>query len=159
MTDMRELYQEVIIDHGRRPRNFFACEQANHIKEGFNPLCGDKLTVYLVEHDGIVDVVSFQGCGCAISMASASLMTEVIKGKSFDEVHELFEIFHRIVTLGKLGELNDNIDFKKLGKLTVLAGVSEYPARVKCATLAWHTLMAAMKNSQEPVSTEEPGMQ
>src|SRR5579862_1576552 len=136
MADMRELYQEVIIDHGRRPRNFFACPEANHIKEGFNPLCGDKLTVYVTEHQGVVEAVSFQGCGCAISMASASLMTEVIRGKTLDEVNQLFDIFHRSIILGKLDELNNNnIDLEKLGKLTVLAGVNEYPARVKCATL------------------------
>lgn len=157
MADMRELYQAVIIDHGRHPRNFGVNYEANHIKEGFNPLCGDKLTVYLTERNDVVEAVSFQGCGCAISMASASLMTEAIKGKSLSEVNELFTAFHRIVTVGQAADI-DNSALIKNTKLTVLAGVHEYPARVKCATLAWHTLMAAIKNSQESVSTEESSL-
>lgn len=147
MTAMRELYQEVIIDHGRKPRNFFANLDANHIKEGFNPLCGDKLTVYVTERGSVVEAVSFQGCGCAISMASASLMTESIKGKSVQEINNLFENFHNMVMSGKMSEPD-------IGKLAVLAGVSEYPARVKCATLAWHALIAALKDNPEPVTTE-----
>ena len=155
MTEsMRELYQEVILDHGRRPRNFFACPSANCIKEGFNPLCGDKLTVYLNLQDAKIQAASFDGCGCAISIASASLMTEVIKDKNLCEINELFDLFHDIVTLGKLNEKNTASDIEKLGKLMVLAGVSQYPARVKCATLAWHTLMAAISNKLQPVSTE-----
>lgn len=149
MSDINELYRELIIDHGRRPRNFGKNELANHIKEGFNPLCGDKLTVYLLEEDGIVRDVKFEGSGCAISMASASMMTELLKGKSMDEAHKIFQAFHQLVTTGKTDE-----DINELGKLKVLAGVSEFPARVKCATLSWHTIMAAMQDNPEPVSTE-----
>lgn len=147
MTAMRELYQELIIDHGRRPRHFFANLEANHIKEGFNPLCGDKITVYVTEHEGIVEAVSFQGCGCVISMASASLMTENVKGKSIQEINHLFDHFHAMVVSGKICGFD-------LGKLAVLAGVGEYPARVKCATLAWHALLAALKGNPNPVTTE-----
>ncbi len=147
MSEMRELYQQVIIDHGRHPRNFGMLEKANHIKEGFNPLCGDKLTVYILENNGVIDDLRFQGCGCAISMASASLMTQQLKGKSVVEAGRLFDDFHRVVT----GELESS---DKLGKLMVLAGVADYPARVKCATLCWHTLKAALANSQDAVSTE-----
>ena len=154
MTSMRELYQEVIIDHSRRPRNFCVGSEANHIKEGFNPLCGDKLTIYLTEHDKVIEAASFQGNGCAISLASASLMTEAIKGKTLHEVDELFTAFHHLITTGQGTDVNNPPDLKKIGKLSVLAGVSEFPARIKCATLAWHTLKAAIQDSQEPVSTE-----
>lgn len=148
--DIRELYQEVIIDHGRHPRNFGKCEQANHIKDGFNPLCGDKLTLYLTEKDGKIESLSFEGVGCAISMASASMMTESLKGKTVQEAQTIFQQFHQLVTEG-----GDPDTYKeKLGKLVVLAGVSEFPARVKCATLAWHTMQAALSNDQTPVSTE-----
>lgn len=149
MSGLRELYQEVIIDHGRKPRNFRADEHANHVQHGFNPLCGDKLTIYLHEKNGLVTDISFQGVGCAISMASASLMTEVIKGKTVAEAKELFEDFHQLITQGNQPELAD-----KLGKLMVLAGVTEFPARVKCATLAWHTLLGALQHEQKIVSTE-----
>ncbi len=149
MSDLRELYQQVIIDHGRRPRNFSAMETANHIKDGHNPLCGDKITLYLLTHNGIIESVSFQGAGCAISMASASLMTEIIKGKTIAEAENLFAHFHALLTQPSLAQ-ND-----KLGKLTVLAGVAEFPARVKCATLAWHTLLAALQQNPELVSTEK----
>lgn len=156
MTAIRELYQEIILDHGRKPRNFHVCMDANHIKEGFNPLCGDQLTLYVTAHGHVVEAISFQGSGCAISMASASLMTEVIQGKKFDQIDTLFHLFHQMATSGsgvvdKDLEEQDNL---KLGKLVVLRGVCEYPSRVKCATLAWHTLMAAIKDSQDPVSTE-----
>lgn len=147
--DVRELYQQLIIDHGRHPRNFKCLDDANHTKEGFNPLCGDKLTVYIKEQAGIIQEVCFKGDGCAISMASASLMTEALKGKTIDEVEQLFNTFHRLVA-----EDNGDAADPALGKLVVLAGVAEYPARVKCATLAWHTLMAALKDSNEQVSTE-----
>lgn len=145
---LRELYQEVIIEHGRRPRNFAITEAANHIKEGFNPLCGDKITLYILEKDGKVVTATFQGIGCAISMASASLMTEAVKGKSLEEAQQLFDDFHELVTKGKT-ELVD-----KLGKLGVLAGVAEFPVRVKCATLAWHTLIGAIKDDPKVISTE-----
>jgi len=149
MSEIRELYQALIIDHGRHPRNFKKIENANRVKEGFNPLCGDRLTVYLsVEDNKIVDI-SFEGAGCAISMASASLMTEALKGKTIDQAHALFKDFHQIVT-GSEGEAS----LEKLGKLAVLQGVAEYPSRVKCATLAWHTLIAAADNINKKISTE-----
>jgi nitrogen fixation protein NifU and related proteins len=142
-----ELYQEVILDHNRRPRNFRAIAEGRHA-EGHNPLCGDRLTVYLrVEGDRIQDV-SFQGSGCAISKASASLMTDIVKGKSIEEAEALFERFHRLITRS----VDDPID--DLGKLSVFAGVRQYPARVKCASLAWHTLRAAAEARNEVVSTE-----
>ncbi len=149
MDSLRELYQEVIIDHGRRPRNFFITAQANHIKEGFNPLCGDKLTVYLREENDKVTEVTFQGSGCAISMASASLMTEALKGKTLKEAEQLFNDFHTLMTQGAHADL-----LEKLGKLAVLAGVIEFPMRVKCATLAWHTLMGAIHDDKQTISTE-----
>lgn len=147
MSEMRELYQQVIIDHGRHPRNFGTLEKANHVKVGFNPLCGDKLTVYVLENNGVIDDLRFEGCGCAISMASASLMTQQVKGKLITEAAGLFDDFHRVVT----GHLESS---DKLGKLMVLAGVAEYPSRVKCATLCWHTLKAALDDSHGMVSTE-----
>jgi len=142
MSDLRELYQQVIIDHGRNPRNFGCLDQANHVKEGYNPLCGDRLTVYLLEKDGFVQDSSFEGSGCAISIASASLMTEALKGKTIHEVKSLFDHFHHLVTSG------DQTAEEKLGKLAVLGGVSVYPMRVKCATLCWHTTLAAINNKE-----------
>lgn len=147
--DLRDLYQEVIFDHNRNPRNFRVIENADRKVEGFNPLCGDRLTLYLkLEGDVIVDA-SFQGSGCAISTASVSLMTEIIKGKTEAEAEELFKQFHEMTT-GK----DEDIQLEAMGKLAVLAGVRDYPARVKCATLAWHTLDAAIKNEAQSVSTE-----
>lgn len=148
MTLLRELYQSLILDHGRRPRNFYILADASTTKEGFNPLCGDRLTLFLKLEDDTVTEVAFQGCGCAISIASCSLMTEAIKGKSIEQVKLLFTQFHQMVTDEK------QQDRSQLGKLEVLKGVGEFPARVKCATLAWHTLLAAMENNQEPISTE-----
>lgn len=149
MSDLRELYQSLIMDHGRRPRNFKALADATHVKEGFNPLCGDRLTLFVaLQNEQIVDI-AFQGCGCAISMASTSLMTEALKNKSVTEAKELFSFFHDMVTLDK----GDDIE-EALGKLAVLRGVNEFPARVKCATLAWHTLIAALEKNPETVSTE-----
>ena len=147
--DLRDLYQEVIFDHNRNPRNFRVIENADREVEGFNPLCGDRLTLYLKIADGVIQDASFQGSGCAISTASVSLMTEIIKGKTEQEVEQLFETFHKMTT-GKDQEVN----LEAVGKLAVLAGVREYPARVKCATLAWHTLDAALKNEQKSISTE-----
>lgn len=144
MSDLRELYQEVIIDHSRRPQNFCVCQDASHIKEGFNPLCGDKITVYLTQKNGVVDNITFQGAGCAISTASASLMTEVIKGKTIIDAKMLFADFHLMMTQGMTNELSE-----KMGKLAVLAGVLAYPMRVKCATLAWHTLMSAINDDSD----------
>ena len=147
MSDLRDLYQEVIFDHNRHPRNFGALPDANRHAQGFNRLCGDRLTLHLKVQGGIIQDARFEGSGCAISTASASLMTEALKGKTEAEVSALFEGFHHMVTEG--GEVPAN-----LGKLTVLAGVSEFPARVKCATLAWHTMNAALHDHQDPVSTE-----
>jgi len=142
-----ELYQEVILDHNRRPRNFRTIEDGRHA-EGYNPLCGDRLTVYLkIQGDRIQDA-SFQGSGCAISKASASLMTESVKGKTIAEAEALFERFHRLITRSVEDQVDD------LGKLSVFAGVRQYTARVKCASLAWHTLRAATDARNEVVSTE-----
>jgi nitrogen fixation NifU-like protein len=147
--DLRDLYQEVIFDHNRSPRNFRVMQDANREVEGFNPLCGDRLTLFLKVEEGIITDASFQGSGCAISTASVSLMTEIVKGKTEQEAMELFETFHKMTT-GKEQE----ISLEAVGKLAVLAGVREYPARVKCATLAWHTLDAALKNEAKSISTE-----
>lgn len=151
MSDLRELYQETIIDHGRCPRNFGVLKNANHYQEGFNPLCGDKISLYVKEQNGITEKIMFEGCGCAISMASASLMSEVLTGKSMEDVENIFSIFHELLTQGDVSDP----DKTHLGKLMVLAGVAEFPARVKCATLAWHTLRAALSNDSQVVSTED----
>jgi nitrogen fixation protein NifU and related proteins len=147
MSDLRELYQEVILEHSKHPRNYRALQTANHKAEGYNPLCGDHYTVYLDLQDGSIRDISFEGTGCAISKASASMMTQSLKGKSADEAEALFGKFHGLVT-GKAGSGDD------LGKLAVFGGVSEFPLRVKCATLAWHALRAALNGQQEAVSTE-----
>ncbi len=147
--DLRDLYQEVIFDHNRNPRNFRVMENADREVEGFNPLCGDRLTLFLkIDGDKIIDA-SFQGSGCAISTASVSLMTEILKGKTEAEAEALFNQFHKMTT-GK----EEDVNLEAIGKLAVLAGVREYPARVKCATLAWHTLDAALKNEEKAISTE-----
>ncbi len=149
MSDLRDLYQEVILDHNRSPHNFREMPSSTTRADGHNPLCGDALTVYLDIEDEVVKDVSFIGSGCAISKASASLMTDVVKGKTLEDVKAIFEAFHRMVT----GE-GDADSPPSLGKLEVLEGVSEFPVRVKCATLAWHTLMAALEGQNDPVSTE-----
>jgi nitrogen fixation protein NifU and related proteins len=147
--DLRDLYQEVIFDHNRNPRNFRIIENASRAVEGFNPLCGDRLTLYLNIVSGIIEDASFQGSGCAISTASVSLMTEIIKGKTESEAEALFSQFHAMTTT------EGEVDLEAVGKLAVLAGVKDYPARVKCATLAWHTLDTALKNEgQTSISTE-----
>jgi nitrogen fixation NifU-like protein len=148
MSDLRDLYQEVILDHTRKPRNFGAPAVANRKAEGHNPLCGDRVTVYLDVSDGHIRDIAFEGAGCAISTASASLMTEALKGLSIGEARELFRGFHEMVTKGAPEGAPD------LGKLAVFTGVREYPMRVKCATLAWHTLQAALDQQDRPVSTE-----
>jgi nitrogen fixation NifU-like protein len=148
MSDLRELYQEVILDHHRRPRNFRKLDRANRIALGHNPLCGDKISLYLTVDDGTVTDIAFEGSGCAISTASASMMTESLKGKTVAEAEALFARFHELVT-GKPGTGG-----ALLGKLEVFAGVREFPVRVKCATLAWHTLMAALHGNRDPVATE-----
>ncbi len=148
MMDLRELYQEVIIDHNRNPRNHREMEHPTSQARGFNPLCGDKLTVYVDVLDNRVRDISFVGCGCAISQSSASLMTDVMMGKTVIEAHQLFERFHTMLTS------DETVPDLSLDKLTVLAGVRAFPARVKCATLAWHTLEAALKKDPSLVSTE-----
>jgi len=149
MSELSELYQQVILDHNKKPRNFRRLENANHTAEGYNPLCGDQLTVYLdLENDQVKDV-GFEGSGCAISKAAASMMTQAVKGKSKEQVENLFNEFHSMVT----GELNEETEANSLGNLKIFAGVREFPVRVKCATLAWHTLHAAL-NKQEQISTE-----
>lgn len=148
MPDLRELYQEVIVDHGRRPRNFGSLAEANRHAEGVNPLCGDRLTLALKVVDGVIQEACFQGAGCAISTASASLMTEALKGKTEAEAEALFSSFHSLV----IGADEDAAN--SLGKLALLAGVREFPARIKCATLAWHALKAALHGEGQPVTTE-----
>jgi len=147
MSDLQDLYQEVILDHNRRPRNFRALDGGRRA-EGYNPLCGDRLTVYLRVEDDVIKDATFQGSGCAISKASASLMTDVVKGKTVAEAEALFERFHRVVTAPPDAPVED------LGKLSVLAGVRQFPVRVKCATLAWYALRAAAGARDEGVSTE-----
>ena len=149
LDQIRDLYQEVVFDHNRNPRNFRVMEDATRKIEGFNPLCGDRITLYVKVRSGVIEDVSFQGSGCAISTASASLMTEIVRGRTEQEAHHLFEIFHRITT----GQ-DDRANLEELGKLAVLAGVRAYPARVKCATLAWHSLEAALKAGADTVTTE-----
>lgn len=149
MFDLKDLYQEIIVDHNRSPRNFGKLEDADRTLEGFNPLCGDRLTLYLKLDDNRIEEVSFDGSGCAISVASASLMTEAMKGKTIAEAEAIFNDFHQLVT----GE-NDDIDTEKLGKLAALAGVRDYPTRVKCATLCWHTLHSALQGDDEVISIE-----
>ena len=148
MSELRELYQEIILDHYKRPRNFCALDCPNHQAEGRNPLCGDHIKVYLRVADGRVEEISFQGGGCAICTASSSLMTESVRGKTVAEAADLFEGFHHMLT-GVADETG--VD---LGKLRAFEGVREYPVRVKCATLAWHTLKAAMDGGAKPVTTE-----
>ena len=149
MAELDELYQEVILDHNRRPRNFRVIADPSAQQEGYNPLCGDRLTLYVQVRDGVVADVAFQGAGCAISKASASLMTEALKGRPVVEARALFERFHRMITSPPGSPIDD------LGKLSVLAGVRDYPTRVKCASLAWHTLKAAVADDAAgPVTTE-----
>ncbi len=149
MSELTDLYQEVILDHNRRPRNFRTIEAASRKQEGYNPLCGDRLTLYVALDGDRISDLAFQGTGCAISKASASLMTEALKGKTVDEARALFDRFHDMVTSAPESEAPD------LGKLSVLSGVREFPTRVKCASLAWHTLKAAVSDAGAgPVSTE-----
>jgi nitrogen fixation NifU-like protein len=149
-ADLGDLYQEIILEHSKAPRNYRKPANANQEAEGYNPLCGDRCTVYVDVEDGAIKDIGFQGSGCAISRASASMMTQALKGKSKTEAAELFEQFHRLVT----GEKDAMAKAEELGKLAVFSGVSKFPARVKCATLAWHTLQAALEDKHEPVSTE-----
>jgi nitrogen fixation NifU-like protein len=147
--DLKDLYRDVIVDHNRNPRNFGKLEPADAHADGHNPLCGDRLTMYVNLDGSNVREVKFEGSGCAISVASASLLTEAVKGKSLDEVKALFDDVHALLT-----QHDANVDLGKLGKLAALSGVREFPARVKCASLCWHTLNAALAHTSEPVSTE-----
>ena len=150
MSDLGELYQELIVDHSRRPRNFGKLEGADHEATGYNPLCGDKVTVFLKVENGVVADVHFQGVGCAISTASASLMTEQLKGKKLADAETLFETFHSLVTEGKMApEAKD-----QLGKLWAFSGVKDFPVRVKCATLPWHTFRAALRGEEPDISID-----
>ena len=149
MPELRDLYQELILEHSKAPRNYRALENTAHKAEGYNPLCGDRFTVYLKIEDDIIRDIAFQGSGCAISKASASMMTQSVKGKTKDQALELFERFRETVT----GQAR-NGNHTELGKLAVFSGVAEFPTRVKCATLAWHTLEAALEEKQQTVSTE-----
>jgi nitrogen fixation NifU-like protein len=148
MFDIKDLYQEVIVDHNRSPRNFGRLDDPDKTLEGFNPLCGDKLTLYLKTDGDTIKDISFDGSGCAISVASASLMTDVMKGKSMQEAENIFNDFHDLITTDK------EANIEELGKLAALAGVKAYPARVKCASLCWHTLHSAIQGGETPVQTE-----
>ena len=149
MLDLRDLYQEVILEHSRNPRNLGTLDYATSCSHGHNPLCGDKITVHIQLEDSQIKAVGIEGSGCAISMAAGSLMSEAIKGRTVGEINELFEEFHTVVT-----DKSAEVSREKLGKLSVLTGVREFPMRVKCATLAWHTLKAAMDNQEKLMSTE-----
>src|SRR5574340_1299185 len=145
MPDLRGLYQEVILDHSKKPRNYRVLERADHHAEGYNPLCGDRVTIFVKIENGRINDLSFQGSGCAISTSSASLLTETLKGKTLDEADALFEKFRALVTGGAGGKLEED---DSLGKLAVFSGVAEFPIRVKCATLAWHTLRSALRDDK-----------
>ncbi|SRR6266567_4001370 len=149
MADLRDIYQEVILEHAKSPRNHRAMATPSRKAEGYNPLCGDHCTVFLAMQGEVIEDIAFQGSGCAISRASASMMTQSLKGKTVGEAEDLFQNFHRMVT----GQ-SSNGNHPEIGKLAVFAGVAEFPARVKCATLAWHTLEAALHGDREPVTTE-----
>lgn len=150
-SDLRDLYQEVILDHSKHPRNFRPVQGADFTAEGFNALCGDRLVLFLRMEGPVIADVGFVGNGCAISKASASMMTTALKGKTREQALEMLESFHNMVT----GQADSEQEAARLGKLAVFSGVCEFPARVKCASLAWHTLKAALSGAQEPVSTEE----
>lgn len=152
MSELSELYQQVILDHNKKPRNFRVLEGANRTAEGFNPLCGDQLSVYMLINEGVVKELSFVGTGCAISKASASMMTQSLKGKTREEALALFDEFHRMVT----GEFDEEAEPNHLGRLKIFAGVRDYPARVKCASLPWHTMHAALEG-EETATTENLG--
>jgi len=149
-SDLRELYQQVILDHNKNPRNFGPMEDANRTSEGRNPLCGDEIKVYVRLDGDTIEDIRFEGRGCAISKASASMMTMTLKGKTTDEAEELFQSVHNMLT----GENEADVDLDEMGRLAVLSGVREFPVRVKCASLGWHALRAALKSDAETVSTE-----
>ncbi len=146
-SDLRELYQQVILDHNKSPRNFKVIEHASHFAEGYNPLCGDRIEIYLQVEGDIIKDISFQGSGCAISKASASLMSTMMKGKKIEDAKNLFHKFQDLIT----GKLDDDLSNDDIGKLAVFAGVKEFPSRVKCAGLAWHTVMEALKEKDKKI--------
>jgi nitrogen fixation NifU-like protein len=150
MPDLRELYQQVVLEHTQRPRNFCVPGEVNREARGDNPFCGDSFTVYLKVEDGVITDVGFQGSGCAISTSSTSMMTQSIKGKSLSEVEKLFGLFHRMITRG----VGEDFDAELLGDLEILSGIIKFPSRVKCASLSWHTLQAALRKQDVSVSTE-----
>ena len=150
MDELRDLYQEMLLDHHKKPRNFGKLESANRQANGHNPLCGDRVTVYILVSGDVIEDIAFEGSGCAICTASTSLMTESVKGKTIEEAEALFGRFHDLVT----SDPDSEIDAESLGKLAIFAGVREFPVRIKCAILAWHTMQAALKQADEPVSTE-----
>ena len=149
MSNLNELYQEILLEHNNKPRNFRKLEDASSTAEGYNPLCGDQITLYLKLVDDVVEDVGFQGVGCAISRASASMMTQSVKGKSLDEANGIFNAFHEMIT-----HPDTEPDYDTLGDLETLAGVNEYPTRIKCAVLAWHTMRSALSNDGQTVTTE-----
>jgi len=150
MDELRELYQEMLLDHHKKPRNYGKLENANRHAEGYNPLCGDRITIYIALKGGVIEDIAFEGSGCAICTASSSLMTEAVKGKTLEEVEGLFGRFHDLVT----SDPDTEVDAESLGKLAIFTGVREFPVRIKCATLAWHTMKAALKETDESVTTE-----
>ncbi len=150
MFDSQELYQEIVMDHNRRPRNFGSMTDSTATSEGFNPLCGDQITLFLKVSEDIVEDISFEGVGCAISKSSASMMTEGVKGKSVEEALTVFEAFREMITAKSDGSKDSEI----LGDLEILKGVAQYPTRIKCATLSWHTLQAALQGTESDISTE-----
>jgi len=150
MSELRDLYQEVILDHSKNPKNFRCLEDPSRTAEGYNPLCGDKITLFIKMEDGLIRDISFQGSGCAISKASASMMTAALKGKSAEEADAIFQQFHKMLT----SDPDNAVDPDDLGKLTVFSGVREFPVRVKCASLAWHTMRSALQGDSDPATTE-----
>jgi nitrogen fixation NifU-like protein len=150
MSELTDLYQELILDHNRRPRNYGALPDADHTAKGYNPLCGDRLTIYAKLNGDRIAGLSFEGSGCAISKASASLMTDALKGKTVAEANALFTRVHAMLT----APMDQDVDAESMGKLAVLSGVREFPVRVKCASLAWHTLKAALEGTGEIAKTE-----
>ena len=149
MSSLSELYQEILLEHNSKPRNFRKLDQPSHTADGYNPLCGDQISLYLQVEDGVITDVGFQGSGCAISRASASMMTQSIKGQKLEDAESVFDQFHRMLT-----EVDAELDYDQLGDLETLAGVSEFPTRIKCAILAWHTLKAALAGSGDGITTE-----
>ena len=150
MDELRDLYQQVILDHNKDPKNYGKPESASHKSEGYNPLCGDKVKVYLDVKEGIIEDVHFEGSGCAISKASASVMTTILKNRTVKDAKQIFRSFQEMIT----SDVNTEIDLEKVGKMAVFAGVREFPTRVKCAGLPWHTVLAALEEKDKPVSTE-----